>query len=85
MEFVQKSERLIQNIVDFQCPPKFHMTQESCQFENQASISSSYQPELDQNQNLDILTSYQFFEIKLEDECEIELQLAIRVQSLNQY
>ena len=45
------------------------MTQEPCYFINQASISLC-QPKLDQNQILDILTSYSFFEIELEDECE---------------
>ena len=48
MEFVQESERLIQNMVDFQCPLNLHMTQESYHFGTQASISS-YQPELKQN------------------------------------
>ena len=55
----------------FQCPPNFHMTQESCHFGNQVSISS-YQPELEQNQIFDILASYLFHEIELEDECELE-------------
>jgi len=73
MEFVQESEQLIQNMVDFHCLPNFHMTQESGHFENQVSISS-YQPELDQNQILDILASYLFSEIELKDECEPELQ-----------
>ena len=40
--------------------------------ENQDSISS-YQHELDQNQILDILTSYPFPEIELKDECEPKL------------
>ena len=73
--FVQESERLIQNMVDFQCPPNFHITQKSCHFGNQTSILS-YQPELDQNQILDILTSYPFPEIELEDKCESELQFS---------
>ena len=59
------------------------MPQELCHFRNQDSVSS-YQPELDQNQILDILTSYSFLEIELEDECELRFSLAIRVQSLNQ-
>ena len=59
------------------------MTKESCHFGNQASISS-YQLELDQNQTLDILASYPFPEIELEDEC-LNFNLTIRVQSLNQY
>ena len=84
MEFQQESERLIQNMINFQCPPNFDMTKKSCRFRNQASISS-YQPELDQNQILDILTSYPFSEIELKDECEYELSLVIQVQSLNQY
>ena len=75
MEFVQESERLNQNMVDFKCPPNFHMTQESCHFRNQVSISS-YRPKLDQNQSLDILTSYSFSEIELEDECEPELHFS---------
>jgi len=73
MEFVQESERLIQNMVDFQRPPNFDMTKDSCHFRNQALISS-YQPELDQTQIIDILTSYLFSEIKLEDECEPKLE-----------
>ena len=73
MKFMQEFERLIQNMVDFQCLPNFDMTKESCRFENQASISS-YRPEFDQNQSLDILTSYPFSEIELEDEYEPELQ-----------
>jgi len=48
------------------------MTQESGHFGNQASISSC-QPKLDQNQILDILASYSFPEIELEDEYEPEL------------
>ena len=51
VEFMQESERLIKNMVDFQCPSNVHMTQELCHFENSASISS-YQPELDQHQIL---------------------------------
>ena len=50
------------------------MTQESCHFENSASISS-YQPELDQNP-ITTLASYPFSEIELEDECEPELQVS---------
>ena len=42
---------------------------ESCHFENPTSISS-YQPELDQHQILDSLTSYPILEIELEDECD---------------
>jgi len=84
MEFVQEFERLIQIMVDFQRPPNFHMTQESSHFGNQISISS-YQPELDQNQILDILTSYPFSKIKLEDDVNLSFSLMIRVLSLNQY
>ena len=51
------------------------MIKESCHFENQASILS-YQPELDENQILDILACYLFFEIELEDECEPEFQFS---------
>ena len=42
-------------------------------FGNPASISS-YQPELDQHQILDSLTSYPISEIEIEYECEPELQ-----------
>ena len=28
VKYVQESEQLIQNMIDFQCPPNFHMTQE---------------------------------------------------------
>ena len=59
-----------------------NMTQESCHFGNQDSISS-YQSELDQNQILEILTSYPFSEIEHEDECEPELQFSD--SSFNQY
>ena len=48
MKFVQETERIIQNVIKFPCPSDVHMTQESCHFENPASISS-YQPELDQH------------------------------------
>jgi len=51
------------------------MTQESCHFENQDSISS-YQSGFDQNQILNVLVSYPFPEIKLEDECEPALQFS---------
>ena len=46
------------------------MTQESCHFENPASISS-YQPELDQHPIPDTLASYPFPKIELEDELEL--------------
>jgi len=62
-------------MIDLQCPSNVHMTQESCHFENPDSISS-YQLELDQHQILDSLASYPFSEIKLEDECEPELQFS---------
>jgi len=75
MEFVLESERQIQNMFDFHYLPNFHMTQESCHFRNQDSISS-YQSKLDQNQILDILTSYPFLEIELKDECEPALQFS---------
>ena len=58
--------------------------QESCHFRNPALISS-YQPELDQLQILNSLTSYPIPEIELEDECVPELQFSDRVQSLNPY
>ena len=48
MEFVQKTERIIQNMNKFRCPSDVHMTHESYHFENSASISS-YQFELDQH------------------------------------
>ena len=72
MEFVQETERIIQNTIDFTCPSNF---QDSCHFGNPASISS-YQPELDQHSIPDTLASYPFPEIKLEDECEPELQVS---------
>ena len=59
------------------------MIQELCHFENQDSISS-YQPELDQNQILDILASYPFLKLNLKMTVNLNLNLAIRVQSLNQ-
>ena len=49
------------------------MTQESCYLGNQDSILS-YQPELDQNQILNILASYPFSEIEFKNECEPESQ-----------
>ena len=73
--FVQEPKRLVQNIVDFQCPPNFDMTKESCHFGNQALISS-FEPELDQNQILDILISYPFSKIELKDQCKHELQFS---------
>ena len=69
MEFVQETEHIMQNTIDFPCPPNVHTTHESCHFENPASISS-YHPELHQHQPRDSLASYQFPEIELEDECE---------------
>ena len=68
----------------FPCPSDIHMTQESCHFGNLASISS-YQLELDQYPIPDTLASYPFPEIEFEDECEPELEVRIRVHSLNQY
>ena len=46
MEFMQETERIMQNMIEFSYPSDVHMTQESCHFENPASILS-YQPELD--------------------------------------
>jgi len=69
MEFVQETERIMQNTIDLPCPPNVHTTHKSCHFGNPASISS-YQPELDQHRPLDSLASYPFSEIELEDECE---------------
>ena len=40
MEFVQETERIIQNMNKFPCPSDVHMTQESYHFGNPASISS---------------------------------------------
>ena len=65
----------MQNMNDFPYPSNVHMTHESCHFGNPASISS-YQPELDQNQTLDILASYLFSKLELEDECEPELHFS---------
>jgi len=70
MEFVQETERIMQNTIDFPCPSN---VQESCHLGNPASISS-YQPELDQHPITYCSVSYTFPEIKLEDECEPELQ-----------
>ena len=75
MEFVQETERIIQNMNKFSYPSDVHMTHESSHFENPGSISS-YQPELDQHQILDSLTSYLKPEIELEDECESEFQFS---------
>jgi len=75
MEFVQETERIMQNTIDLSCPPNVHTTHESCHFGNLASISS-YQPELHQHQPLDSLASYPFPEIELEDECKLELQIS---------
>ena len=75
MEFVQVTERIIQNMNKFPCPSDVLMTQESCHFGNPASISS-YLPELDQHPIPDTLASYPFSEIELEDECEPELQVS---------
>ena len=55
----------MQNMIEFPCPSNVHMTQESCHFGNPASILS-YQPELDQHQILDSLTSYSIPKIELE-------------------
>ena len=74
MKFVQESERQIQNMFDFHCLLNFHMTQESCHFENHASISLC-RSKLDQNQILDILASYPFSEIELERECDSNSQV----------
>ena len=52
----------------FSCPSDIHMTQESCHFENPASISS-YQLELDQHPIPDTLASFSFPEIELEYKC----------------
>ena len=57
MEFVQETEHIMQNTIDFSCPPNVHTTHESYHFENPTSILS-YQLELDQHQILDSLTSY---------------------------
>ena len=70
MEFVQETERIMQNTIDFRCPSN---VQESCHYGNPASISS-YQPELDQHQPLNNLASFPFPEIELEYECEPELK-----------
>ena len=75
MEFVQETERIIQNMNKFPSPSDVHMTQESCHFKNPASISS-YQPELDQHQPLDSLASYPFSETEHEYECEPEFQFS---------
>ena len=73
MKFIQETERIMQNMIEFPCPSDVHITRELCHFENSASISS-YQYELDQHQILDSLTSYPIPEIELEDECAPELQ-----------
>ena len=39
MEFVQEIERIMQNTIDFLCPPNVHTTLESCHFGKPASIS----------------------------------------------
>ena len=72
MEFVQETERIMQDTIDFPCPSNI---QESCHFGNPVSISS-YQPEFDQHPIPDTLASYPFPEIELEDECEPELQVS---------
>ena len=74
-------EETLSLLANFDAFNSIDMTQESCHFENQASISS-YQPKLDQNQILDILASYPFPEIKLKDECEPELQFSDSSPSL---
>ena len=40
MEFVEETDRIIQNMNKFSCPSDVQMTHESCYFENPASISS---------------------------------------------
>ena len=72
MKFVQETERIMQNTIDFLCPSN---VQESCHFENSVSISS-YQPELDQHPIPDCSASYTFPGIELENECESELQFS---------
>jgi len=52
-------------LTDPYIPNSTNWTQESCHFGNPISISS-YQPEFDQHQPLDILASYHFPEIELE-------------------
>jgi len=78
-ELINRSER------NFSCQPLTHSyisdsinwTKELCCFENQDSISA-HPFELDKNQNfennIDILASYPFPEIKLENECDPEPQ-----------
>ena len=82
MKFVQETELIMQNMIGFLSPSNVHITQESCHFENLASISS-YQPELDQNQIFDILISYPFPETELEDEFEPELQFSDPIESIS--
>ena len=75
MEFVQETKHIMQNTIEFPCPPNVHTTYKSCHFGNLASISS-YQPELDQHYILDSLASDLFPKIELEDECKPELQFS---------
>ena len=56
-------------------PNSADWTQESCHFENPASISS-HQRELDQHQILDSLASYPFPEIEIEYEGNPEPQIS---------
>ena len=58
-----------QPLTDPYIPNSTDWTQESCHFENPASIWS-YQPELDQYHIPDILASYPFPEIELDLECD---------------
>ena len=83
MEFVQETERIIQNINKFSCPSDVHMTQESCHFGNPALISS-YQLELDNIKFLIVWQVIQFLKLNLKMNVNLCFNLVIRVQSLNQ-
>ena len=66
----------MQNMIESPCPSDVNITHESYHFGNPTTISS-YQPELDQHQTLNILASYPFPKIELELESDPNLKLVI--------
>ena len=68
---VREESLSCQPLTNLYIPNSTDWTHKSCHFKNPASFSS-YQPELDQHQPLDILASYPFPEIELEHESDTE-------------
>ena len=76
-ELINESKESLscQPLIDPYIPNSIDWNHESCHFGNSDSISS-YQPELYQNQTLDILVSYSFSEI---ENVNLSLNLVNRV------